>query len=154
MDKKNIADKLIPNNPNTYSLLRIISGLILLTRGINFIFVMSDLKLMIQQADVAVFAEKSDALSLIIAFLDITCGLFITVGFITRVSAIIQLPVLFVAVFFVNMRHIGESSFEFILSLITFILIIIVAYKGSGPFSADEYFRRGAALDKRGENLI
>ena len=153
METINIADKLIPARPTVYSFLRIITGLIILIRGFNFIFVMATLRSMIQ-ADVAVFAENSATLSFIIAVLDIACGLFITVGFITRISAIIQIPILFVATFLVNIRHIGENSFEFILSLVTFFLVIMVAYKGSGPFSADEYFKRGAALDKSGENRM
>ena len=153
METINIADKLIPAKPTVYSFLRIITGLIILIRGFNFIFVMATLRSMIQ-ADVAVFAENSSTLSFIIAVLDIACGLFITVGFITRISAIIQIPILFVATFLVNIRHIGENGFEFILSLVTFFLVIMVAYKGSGPFSADEYFKRGAALDRSGENRM
>ena len=113
MEQNNIADKLIPGNPNTYSLLRIITGLIILSRGINFIFIMVNLKAMIQQADIALFTENSETLSVIIAMLDIACGLFITVGFITRTSAIIQLPILFVAVFLVNIKHIDEHVFSF-----------------------------------------
>lgn len=150
--EKNIPDKLIPHTPNVYSFLRIITGLIILIRGFNFIFVIANLQSMIQQADVAVFKENSSVLSFIIAFLDITCGLFLVVGFVTRASAIIQIPILFVATFLVNIRHMSDHSFEFILSLVTFFLAIIVAWKGSSPFSADEYFRRGAALDKKGEN--
>ncbi len=153
METINIADKLIPGKPSPYSFLRIITGLIILVRGFNFIFVTTTLQSMIQ-ADVAVFAAQSATLSVIIAVLDIACGLFITVGFVTRTSAIIQAPVLFVAAFLVNMRHMGQDSFEFILSLVTFFLVILIAYKGSGSFSADEYFKKGAALDKRGENRI
>jgi uncharacterized membrane protein YphA (DoxX/SURF4 family) len=153
METINIADKLIPARPTVYSFLRIVTGLIILIRGFNFIFVMATLKSMIQ-ADVAVFAENSTTLAFIISVLDIACGLFIMVGFVTRISAIIQVPILFVAVFLVNIRHIGTNSFEFLLSLVTLFLVIMVAYKGSGPFSADEYFRRGAALDKRGENRM
>ena len=149
----NIADKLIPSRPNVYSFLRMVTGLIILIRGFNFIFVIANLRSMIQ-ADVTVFAEQSSALALIIAILDVACGLFITVGFVTRTSAIIQIPILFVATFLVNIKHIGDNALEFALSLLTFFLAIMVAYKGSGPFSADEYFRRGAALDKMGENLI
>ena len=153
METINIADKLIPARPTVYSFLRIVTGLIILIRGFNFILVMATLKSMIQ-ADVAVFAENSTTLAFIISVLDIACGLFIMVGFVTRISAIIQVPILFVAVFLVNIRHIGTNSFEFLLSLVTLFLVIMVAYKGSGPFSADEYFRRGAALDKRGENRM
>jgi len=153
METLNIADKLIPARPTVYSFLRIVTGLIILIRGFNFIFVMATLKSMIQ-ADVAVFAENSAALAFIISVLDIACGLFIMVGFFTRISAIVQVPILFVATFLVNIRHIGTNGFEFVLSLVTFFLVLTVAYKGSGPFSADEYFRRGAALDKRGENRM
>ncbi len=109
---------------------------------------------MIQQADVAVFTENSAALSLIVAVLDVACGLFITVGFVTRTSAIIQIPILFAATFLVNIKHIGDNTFEFLLSLVTFLLVILVAYRGSSTFSADEYFKRGAALDRRGENRM
>ena len=154
MQTVNIADKLIPSRPTTYSFLRIITGLIILVRGFNFIFVIANLRTMIQQADVAVFTENSAALSLIIAVLNIACGLFITVGFVTRTSAIIQVPILFAAAFLVNIRHIGSNTFEFLLSLITFFLVILVVYKGSGPFSADEYFKKGAELDRRGENRM
>ena len=153
METINIADKLIPTKPTVYSFLRIVTGLIILIRGFNFIFVMATLKSIIQ-ADVAVFAENSATLAFIISVLDIACGLFIMVGFVTRISAIIQLPILFVAVFLVNIKHIGTNTFEFLLSLVTFFLVLMIAYKGSGPFSADEYFRRGAALDKRGENRM
>ena len=154
METINIADKLIPSRPSTYSFLRIITGLIILVRGFNFIFVLANLRTMIQQADVAVLTENSAVLSLTIAVLNIACGLFITVGFVTRTSAIIQIPILFAATFLVNIRHIGDNTFEFLLSLVTFFLIILVAYKGSGPFSADEYFKRGAALDRGGENRM
>ena len=154
MEKNNIADKLIPADPNRYTFLRIFTGLVILIRGINFIFVMVNLKSMIQQADVAILTQNSAALSTLIAFLNIACGLFIIVGFFARLSAIIQIPILVVATFFVNIRHLGNNSFEFILSLVTLVLAIMVAYKGSGRFSADEYFRRGAALDRAGENRI
>jgi putative oxidoreductase len=148
METTNIADKLIPGKPTVYSFLRIITGLIILIRGFNFIFVIANLRSMIQQADVAVFTENSSALSLVVAILDIACGLFIMVGFVTRTSAIIQVLILFAATFLVNIRHIGDNPFEFILSFITLLLTIMVAYKGSGPFSSDEYFRRGAELDR------
>ena len=154
MENKNIADKLIPGNPNIYTFLRIITGIVILIRGFNFIFVITNLRSMIQQADIAVFTENSAGLSLIVACLDIACGLFIMVGFVTRTSAIIQIPLLFVATFLVNIRHIGDNAFEFFLSLFTLVLTILVAIRGSGPFSADEYFRRGAALDRMGENRV
>jgi len=49
----------------------------------------------------------------------------------------------------VNLKNISYNTFEFILSLIALILLILFAIKGSGTFSADEYFRKGAAIDKK-----
>lgn len=143
----NIADKLIPNQPTLYSFLRIVTGLIILLRAFIFIFVTANLQSIIK-TDLTVFAENSSALSTIISILNIAGGLFILVGFVTRISAIIQIPILFVAVFIINIKHIGSNMPEFILSLVTLLLLFVIVYKGSGPFSADEYFRRGAALDK------
>jgi len=88
-------------------------------------------------------------LAFVIAYLSLLCGLFITIGLLTRVLSIIQIPILIVAAFFVNLKNISYNTFEFILSLIALILLILFAIKGSGTFSADEYFRKGAAIDKK-----
>jgi hypothetical protein len=47
------------------------------------------------------------------------------------------------------MKNIERNTFELILTIIVLGLLILFAIKGSGPLSADEYFRRGAALDKK-----
>jgi uncharacterized membrane protein YphA (DoxX/SURF4 family) len=68
-------------------------------------------------------------------------GLFIAVGLFTRTSSIVQIPILLIAAFFVNMKTTEKSSFELILSIIVLLLLILFAIKGSGSLSADEYFR-------------
>jgi uncharacterized membrane protein YphA (DoxX/SURF4 family) len=59
-----------------------------------------------------------------------------------------MIPIVIVAIFFVNIKNIEGNGFELILTIIVLILLFLFAIKGSGPLSADEYFRRGAAFDK------
>ncbi len=65
------------------------------------------------------FSESAEVLALVITYLGLLCGFFIFIGLFTRIAAIVQIPVLIVAVFFVNIRSSGENRFEFFLSLIT-----------------------------------
>ena len=134
---------------NWLTILRIVLGLIIFYKAINFIRNTEVLKSLIKETGIGVFSQNSEVLAFVIAYLSLLCGLFITVGLFTRASSIIQIPILIVAVFFVNIKNMNYNAFEFILSLIALILLILFAIKGSGMLSADEYFRRGAAVDKK-----
>ncbi|MEO9209943.1 MAG: hypothetical protein ABI208_02540, partial [Ginsengibacter sp.] len=74
-------------------------------------------------------------------YLSVLCGLFIACGLWTKISSIVQIPILIIAVFFVNIHRIDSSSFELVLSLFTLILLFVFAVKGSGTLSADEFFQ-------------
>jgi putative oxidoreductase len=137
------------NGLNWLTILRIVLGLLIFYKAINFIRNTEELKSLIEQTGIGVFSQNSEVLAFVIAYLSLLCGLFITIGLLTRVLSIIQIPILIVAAFFVNLKNISYNTFEFILSLIALILLILFAIKGSGTFSADEYFRKGAAIDKK-----
>ena len=137
------------STPNFMSLLRILLGVILLWKSINFIVNTSAAESLIQQTGVGVFSDNARILAFVVSYLGLLCGIFIFIGLLTRYMAFLQIPVLIVAVFFINLKNFGNSSFEFILSLVTLALLILFAIKGSVKFSADEYFRRGAAIDRR-----
>jgi len=127
--------------PVWLTILRIALGFILIWKGIVFIRDTTLLELLIQQTGIGVFSRNSQVLSFIISYLSLLCGLFIATGLFTRTSSIVQIPILIVAVFFVNSHNIGEGGFELALSIITLILLIVFAIKGSGTLSADEFFR-------------
>ena len=64
-------------------------------------------------------------------------------GLFTRLSVLIQVPVLFGAVFFVNANNnifSGESDFLF--SIIVLLLFLFFLIEGGGPFSLDNALRR------------
>jgi uncharacterized membrane protein YphA (DoxX/SURF4 family) len=66
-------------------------------------------------------------------------GAFLAIGFLTRIAALVQIPVLIGAVFVIHF-HEGfftkAQTLEFA-SLVLFILLLFIFY-GSGPLSVDE----------------
>lgn len=128
---------------------RIALGIILMWKGISFIRDIAELTSMIEQTGVGVFSRISGAIASVVSVLSLLCGFFITVGLFTRWSSIVQIPIVIVAIIFVNIKNIERNSFELILTIIVLVLLILFSIKGSGQLSADEYFRRGAALDKK-----
>ena len=144
--------KFVVKNPfgnlDWLTILRIITGLILFWKAVMFIRNTEVPQQLIERSGIEIFTANSEALAFVVAYLGLLCGFFITVGLFTRVSAIIQIPVLFVAVFFINIKFIDSNLFEFVLSIVALLLLILFAIKGSGILSADEYFRRGAREDE------
>ena len=140
MQETNVTQK-THVQPLWTSILRMVLGLILAWKGIVFIRDTTLLETLIGRTGVGVFSANSRALSFVVAYLSLLCGLFIACGLWTRIMAIIQIPILIVAVFFVNMNLGVTSTSEFILSIITLVLLIFYAIKGSGTLSADEFFR-------------
>jgi len=123
------------------TIIRIALGLILFWKGIVFIRDTEFLKSLLEHSGIGVFSNNAETLTFIVAYLTLLCGLFILCGLFTRTSCIVQIPILLIAIIFVNSKNIGESTFEFILSIIVFILLILFLIKGSGTLSADEFFR-------------
>jgi putative oxidoreductase len=127
--------------PAWFSLLRMLLGIILFWKGIVFIRDTELLKLLVQRTGLGVFSQNSEVITFIVAYLTLLCGLFIFCGLFTRACSIIQIPIVLVAIFFVNIQRVDQSTFELVLSIIVLILLILFAIKGSGTISADEFFR-------------
>lgn len=127
--------------PRWLTIVRIILGLVLIYKGILFIKDTTLLQKLVEETGIGVFSKNTDALAFIIAYLSVLCGLFIACGLWTKISSIVQIPILIIAVFFVNIHRIDSSAFELVLSLITLILLFVFAVKGSGTLSADEFFQ-------------
>lgn len=116
---------------------RIILGLILLVKGIYFISHSQVLHEMIQESR---FAQGTSFWVGYILFAHFFGGVFIILGLFTRIAALLQLPVLLGAIFFVIPRQsVLESGQEFALSIIVLTLLILVLIKGSGKLSMEAY---------------
>ena len=140
MVKTDIPEKSGAKQQNWIPLLRIALGLIIFWKAVNFIRDTVTIKMLIEQTGIGVFSQNSDVLAFIIAYLSMLCSVFIAVGLFTRVASIIQIPILVVAVFFVNIKNIGENTFEFMLSIIALLLLILFAIKGSGSLTLNKIF--------------
>lgn len=139
---------------NWLLVLRIVLGIILLSKAISFIYKSAELQSRIEATGITTFSQSAAVLGSAITYISLLCGLFIIIGLLTRIACMIQIPILFIAVFFVNIKDLHYNMWEFILSGIVLILLFLFAIKGSGRFSVDEYFRRGAMRDKRVRKIL
>lgn len=149
MAQPTITNKRGIESPTWLLLLRILLGLIIMWKGLNFILDVAVLQSMIEQTNIGAFSRSSEALAFLLSFISLLLGFFITVGLFTRISCIIMIPVIVVSIIFVNIKNFDRNSFDLFLTILVFILLVIFAIKGSLRFSADEYFfRRRTAHNK------
>ena len=130
-----------PATPSWLTAPRILLGLILLWRSIVFIRDTVQLERLIQDTGIGTFSQSASTLATLVAILTLACGFFITIGLFTRLAALVQIPILLVAVFFVNINNIDRSPFELVLSIVVLALLVLFAVKGSGNLSGDAYFK-------------
>src|SRR5664279_3631741 len=105
MNEVDITEKTSVRQPRWLTLIRIALGFILFWKGINFIRDSSDLQLMLQRMSIGVIDKNSGWIAFLITYINLLGGLFIGVGLFTKTSSIVQIPILFGAVFFVNTKH-------------------------------------------------
>lgn len=131
------------HHPAWLDIVRIGLGVFLFIKGIGFI------------ADTSRLTEIVNGLHIdfwpvvavhYVAFVHIFGGFLIALGVLTRLSCLLQMPILLVAVFFVNLRQ-GFSylNSELWLSLISLVLVIVFYIIGSGRFSMDEWMKQHPA---------
>ena len=148
MTQTNTIQKTTPGFPAWLSIVRIVLGILLVWKGLVFIRDTSVLESMIEQTGIGVFSNSSRAVAIVVSLLSLICGLFITVGFFTRIVCIIMLPIVLIAVFFVNFKNIDRNTVEMIGTIIVFLLLFVFAFKGSGGLSIDNFLRFSAVVDK------
>jgi uncharacterized membrane protein YphA (DoxX/SURF4 family) len=121
------------HHPNWLILLRVPLGLLLLFRGIQFIKNKATLGLIFSNTNEL---EKLDWMQVAIPWIHLLGGLFITMGILTRLSVLFQIPILAGAILFVNTGHhmlTGVSELYF--SILILILLIVFLIEGDGNFS-------------------
>lgn len=119
-----------------YSFIRVFIGIALFIRG----------WLLIQNPDMITELVGDDQMHMwysFITFAHLIGGALLTFGLVSRLGALIQIPILFSAVFLVHGRDglmMGGQSFE--LAVMVMFLLCIIFFFGSGPLSLDRYFQR------------
>lgn len=129
------------HHPKWIDILRIALGLVILYKGILFISNTDALLRLMQDSELQFF---NLGIAHYVAFAHLVGGFLIAIGLVTRFAIIFQLPILFVAVFFVNVQQ-GflsvANNLEFWLSLIVLILLVVFLILGSGKWSVDQWMK-------------
>ena len=127
--------------PKWLVVFRVILGLILFAKGIFFLQNSAYLEQITINKNLSFMDSYRPSVLLFIIYCSLLGGLFISVGLFTRWVSLIQIPILLSAIIFININNNnGLINSELFLSVIVFILLIVFSIKGSGVFSADEYF--------------
>lgn len=120
-------------------LARIILGMVLILKGLFFISHAELLKEMILGSR---FAAGVGFFAAYVTFAHLFGGVFIILGLFARIAALLQVPVLLGAIFFIlptqNMTDFGS---DFILSLVVLGLLIYILRSGPGTISMDHYLK-------------
>lgn len=129
------------HHPRFLDIIRIFLGIFLLLKGLGFMDNTANLKYLIEsRADITVAPWVLMLLVYYVTFVHMVGGTLIAMGIMTRFSAIMQIPVVFGAVFFVNVL---ESPFNTDLasSIVALVLLVLFAIIGSGRWSIENYLK-------------
>ena len=123
-----------------FSFLRIVLGLLILFKGIYFIQNTHELSKML---DNSTLEFGSFLLAHYVAMSHLLGGILITIGLITRIAVLFQLPILIGAIIFVNSQSsMFAVSSELALSILVFLLLVFFLLYGSGPLSVDHFMQK------------
>lgn len=129
------------HHPNWIDIIRIALGLTILLKGIFFTRNIGELLQLMERADLLFV---SLGVAHYIAFAHLVGGILIAMGLVTRFAIIFQLPILLFAVFLVNVKQgffTVSNNFEFELSLVVLILLVVFLIYGSGKWSVDNWMK-------------
>ncbi len=132
----NWSDK---HHPKMIDLFRILLGITIFLKGLYFISHTEELQHILATSK---FPWLSFALAHYVALTHLAGGLFIAIGLYTRLSVAIQIPILFGAVFLVNVQNGFFENSDLIFSIAVLCMLLFYFVYGSGYLSADHTMRK------------
>jgi putative oxidoreductase len=127
------------HHPRFLDIIRIALGAFLFLKGLGFMDNTANLRSIIEnRSDIPVSPDILMALVYYVTFVHLVGGILIAMGILTRFSSIMQIPVVFGAVFFINMFQ-SPFNTDLISSVIALIFLVVFAVVGSGKLSLENY---------------
>jgi len=149
---RDLVDWIEEHRATALDLVRIYLGIGLFVRGVLFAYENQGVEVLV---DLSEFSLASAALAHYVTFAHLLGGLMLAAGLLTRLAALIQIPILAGAVFLVHLEQgllAADQSLEF--SALVFFLLVVVFVFGPGPWSADRYvFEREPELREEEPDL-
>lgn len=131
------------HHPKWLDFIRIILGLLLITKGVAFIFNKEEVIKMLTGtgSGMSEFVAFYAAHYVIIAFL--IGGIFVSLGFITRWALLFQLPAIFGAMIMVDFhKELFALNSQLGYSILFLVLMLFFLFYGSGNFSLDHWLMK------------
>lgn len=132
-------DRWSTTHPRLQLLLRAALGIALTWKGISFMSDMMSLKTVLAGSS---FNFLPDWIALVITWIHLLCGFLITIGLFTRISALLQIPILIGAVIINASSGIFTPGSELIYSILILVLLIFFLFEGGGELSLDDYIKK------------
>lgn len=118
------------HNSLAIDLIRIFIGVALAIRGIAFL---SDPEILYAFA-----GERGASVAPLVIWSHIGGGIFLAAGLFTRIAALVQIPILVVAVFFVHLSGgFGTQNQSLELSALVLVIMVVLLIYGAGKLSLD-----------------
>jgi putative oxidoreductase len=131
-------DKWSTTHPRLLLLLRAALGIALTSKGISFMSDSMSLKALLAESS---FRFLPDWIALLITWIHLLCGFLITIGLFTRLSALIQIPILIGAVIINLSAGIFTPGSELVFSLLILVLLVFFVVEGGGELSLDRFVK-------------
>ncbi|SEL50014.1 DoxX family protein [Parapedobacter koreensis] len=127
------------HHPRWLDVLRIALGIIIFLKGVTFLANTESLRRLIEETHIQIYTWGAVHY---VAFSHLVGGILIAIGLLTRVAIGFQLPILFGAVFFVNVTQgLSFLNSELWISIVVLALLLVFFVVGSGPYSLDHQMR-------------
>lgn len=132
-------DKWSTTHPKLLLLLRAALGVALVSKGISFMSDIMSLKALLAQSG---FGFLPDWIAVVITWIHLLCGFLITIGLFTRLSALIQIPILIGAVIINLSGGIFMPGSELVFSILILVLLVFFLFEGGGELSLDDFIKK------------
>jgi putative oxidoreductase len=130
----------LSHHPRWFVVLRVALGLILFVRGISFMSNFNQLTSLLESTKIL---TGSAWMAIVITWAHLLGGFLIIIGLFTRLAALVQLPILIGAIFFLSLQpgfyNVGR---ELPLAIIALLLVLLFLLEGGGPISLDNFFSK------------
>ena len=125
------------NVPKWIFILRIVVGFSLILKAYTF-FSKPDI---LQNAfNASGFLSATAWLIPLIPWVNLIGGILLAVGLFTRLAALVQIPLMFGAILFVNLKDTATADLPF--SFLILVLVVVFSFIGGGYFSLDDMYRK------------